>query len=266
MPTVDENLKQWADYEWTADGHEWTIGYGGTDAAWENVVLPRIRGFLPADRILEIAPGFGVWTERLRPFAKSMTLVDLTPRCIEHCRAKFGEQVMTYVVNDGRSLDGVQDDSVDFVFSWHSLVHAEQDVMRDYVVQLGKKLRVGGAGVIHHSNFGAYVDPKTGEAALPNTHWRGATMTADLFQQFCGEAGLHCVCQELVPWGYPHLTDVFSAFVREPPGVARDAAFRIENPHFWDMVRMQANLPHHYRNPNKPTSQSGSHPSAEGHD
>jgi hypothetical protein len=46
--------------------------------------------------------------------------------------------------------------SVDFAFSFDSLVHAEADVIQAYVEQLASILRPGGAAFIHHSNLGQY--------------------------------------------------------------------------------------------------------------
>lgn len=119
--------------------------------------------------------------------------------------------------------------------------------MRDYINQLAKKMAKGGAGIIHHSNFGAYIDPSTGEANLPNTHWRGVTMTAERFRQDCVASGLHCTGQELVPWGYPHLTDCFSVFRRpHKPGEPVQTTV-VENPEFWDFIRNQAKVIPVYR-------------------
>jgi hypothetical protein len=59
-------------------------------------------------------------------------------------------------VNDGRSLDMIEDESIDFVFSFDSLVHADSGTVRSYMLQIARKLRFSGTGFIHHSNLGAY--------------------------------------------------------------------------------------------------------------
>ncbi len=59
-----------------------------------------------------------------------------------------------YHINDGKSLEQIQDESIDFAFSFDSLVHAESDVIQAYLEQLGKKLKPDGVGFIHHSNIG----------------------------------------------------------------------------------------------------------------
>ncbi len=145
-------------HHWAEGGAEWTVGYGGPDMAWECAIFPRIRAFLPCEHILELGPGFGLWTAWLRRDCKRMTLVDLAPRCIDECRRRFGRWGMRYVVNDGLSLAMIRDGTIDLAFSWHSLVHCRHDVMASYVQQLARKLRPGGAGLIQHSNFGTIHD------------------------------------------------------------------------------------------------------------
>ena len=143
MPTVEENLAWWTEYDWPEGGGEWTVGYGCVESAWDWVIHPRIRRFLPAGHVLELAPGYGLWTAFLRPMCERMTLVDLTPKCIEACRERYGRKRMSYHVNDGFSLEMIQDGSIDFVFSLHSLVHAGHDVMESYLSQLGRKHETG---------------------------------------------------------------------------------------------------------------------------
>ena len=63
----------------------------------------------------------------------------------------------SYFVNDGKSLEMVLDGGVDFIFSFDSLVHAEDAVLKAYVAEFAKKLRPNGAAFLHHSNLGEYI-------------------------------------------------------------------------------------------------------------
>ena len=84
-------------------------------------------------------------------------MVDMAEHCIDACRRRFASDThISYHVNDGKSLEMVQDDSTDFVFSFDSLVHAEADVIEIYLRQLARKLTPNGVAFIHHSNIGAY--------------------------------------------------------------------------------------------------------------
>src|SRR5687767_243949 len=129
MPSVEENLRVWKDrYNWEQGGEEWSASWGSAEAQWYGTVYPRIHSFVPAQRILEIAPGFGRWTQMLKGHCQQLTVVDLSERCIEACKRRFqADDHITYHVNDGKSLAMIPDNSIDFVFSFDLLVHVEED-------------------------------------------------------------------------------------------------------------------------------------------
>ena len=236
MPTVLENILRWKKtFDWSNRGLEWCEGFGGADKAWDHAILPRVRTLLPAGHTLELGPGYGVWTDYLKPLSKRMTLVDLAPNCIEFCRERFGKKGMAYHANDGRSLAFVDDGSVD--------VHADHDVMREYLRQLGTKMKPGAWGFIHHSNLGEY-QTEIGAGAMDQSleHWRGRDMTGDKFRQACRDAGLVCTVQEIISWGSPRFIDALSLFTRPLPG--QELSERIErNPDFWHQARAGDHTP-----------------------
>lgn len=205
MPSVEENLERWQHHEWTLSGDEWSPGgcAEGTPVLWHRTLLPRIYRFVPAHTILEIGPGFGRWTQFLRQFCDRLILVDLSARCIESCATRFaGDPNIEYHVNDGASLEMVPDRSVDFIFSFDSLVHAEADAIGAYLQQAARKLKPEGAGFVHHSNLSAFVNPRTGELRrfVTQPNWRAASVSAATFRAQCEAAGLSCESQELINW------------------------------------------------------------------
>lgn len=244
MPSVQDNIRRWKSKDWSARGVEWCAGFGGPERAWEHALRPRIEAFLPTGHILELGPGYGVWTDYLRPLSERMTLVDLAPNCIKFCKKRFGRSNMAYHVNDGRSLAKVADETIDFVFSFNSLVHADGDVMEAYIRQLGRKMRPGAWGFIHHSNLGAYA-AELAEIPRGDQHWRGRDMTAERFASACREAGLVCVLQELVPWGSHRFIDAISLFRRGREGDGgAPAEPRVEaNADFWHQARSGDHAP-----------------------
>jgi 2-polyprenyl-3-methyl-5-hydroxy-6-metoxy-1,4-benzoquinol methylase len=249
---VNENLDVWQrGWDWTSEGDEWSSWWGGTPALWHGALLPRIHSFVPAATILEIAPGFGRWTQYLKDLCDQLTIVDLTERCIEGCRERFADSTnIEYHVNDGRSLDMVADGSIDLCFSFDSLVHAEADVLEAYLDQLAVKLTPDGVGFFHHSNSGALgplmsVTTRLPEPArrrlvrrgvLPDIYaWRARSVTASRFADQCRAAGLVCVSQEKINWEFgAYLTDALSVFTprgsrwEAPPRVTRNPLFREE--------------------------------------
>src|SRR5947209_4988741 len=219
MPSVSENLRIWADgWDWGQGGDEWSWWWGGTPAQWHGALLPRIHAFVPTARILEIGPGYGRWTQYLKDLADELVLVDLTPECIASCRERFSDSDrIRYHVNDGRSLAVVDDGSIDFVFSFDSLVHATPEVIDGYLAQLSHKLSPDGVGFIHHSNVGALAWLGRLSHRLPKrllgplmrhglainiAAWRDERMSAREFRDQCDRAGLSCVSQETVSWEF----------------------------------------------------------------
>jgi SAM-dependent methyltransferase len=205
MPTVLENRDRWEHHKWNQQGDEWSPGRSaeGTAVLWYRSVLPRIIRFVPSGTILEIGPGFGRWTQYLRQLCDRLILVDLSERCIRSCQERFAaDPHIEYLVNDGASLAMIPDRSVDFIFSFDSLVHAEADAVGAYLAQAARKLRPGGAGFVHHSNLAAFVNPRTKRVRpfVTQRNWRAESMSASIFRQQCAAAGLDCHSQELINW------------------------------------------------------------------
>jgi SAM-dependent methyltransferase len=147
------------------------------------------------------------------------------------------------------------DDSVDFVFSFDSFVHIDREIVDAYLGEIGRILKPGGKGFIHHSNFGAFASsfrerlprwitkPLIKLNILDWAHHRNPSMNAELFRDLCEQHGLHCVNQELVNWRGRRLIDCLSLFVRsdsrqEPTRIIRNPNFMREA----SRIRLQAGL------------------------
>jgi hypothetical protein len=259
MPSVDENLRNWtADWDWTREGDEWSEWWGGTRALWWGAVFPRIHSMVPTGTILEIAPGYGRCTQFLKDLGEQLVLVDMTDSCIEHCRERFGaDDSISFHVNDGRSLEMVPDGTVDFVFSFDSLVHVDPGVIGGYLGQLAAKLTPDGVGFIHHSNAGSlktvsalsrHLPPRVYEqlrrrgVALNLTAWRDGEMSAALFREQCARSGLSCIGQELISWEHGgYLLDSFSIFTSQGSGWDRPFEL-VRNPFFVAEARRMRDL------------------------
>jgi SAM-dependent methyltransferase len=213
---------------------------------------------VPTGTILEIAPGYGRWTQFLKDLCDRLVIVDLTEACIDHCRQRFaGDTNISFHVNDGRSLSMVEDGSVDFAFSFDSLVHADPGVIGGYLEELAEKLAPEGVGFIHHSNAGSLrrvseisrrvpdrvFGPLMRHGVIVNlAAWRDTQMTAATFRHQCERVGLSCIAQELVSWEYGlYLLDSFSIFTRQ--GSRWDRPLRLtRNPLFVAEARRMASV------------------------
>lgn len=216
MATIGENSDFWTSYDWSRRGDEWSEEWGGSANLFWGALYPRLARFLPSGALLEIAPGHGRMTEFLARLCSRLVLVELSPNCLAACRDRFAELThLQYLTTDGKSLPGVADGTIDFAFSFDSLVHCNPDAVNGYVRELGRVLAPDGAAFLHHSNLGALVDPRSGELAFPNEHWRDTAVSAESVARAATEAGLVAVVQELVAWCGPHLIDSFTLLVRE---------------------------------------------------
>lgn len=173
MATINENLKQWNNYDWNRAGDEWSAGWGGSDYLWALTIQPRIIKNIPCSTILEIACGNGRISQYLLKYCRKLILVDICQSCIDYCKDRFKDyNHIEYIVNDGISLDMISDNSIDFVFSWDSLVHADKNVIQNYIYELSNKMNSNATGFIHHSNFGANKKLIDSNKKIFNSGWQ----------------------------------------------------------------------------------------------
>ena len=213
---VEENKEVWdGKYHWADRGEEWSRPWGGVDYQWFGSIYPRIKEFLPVGHILEIACGYGRMTAYLKNHAERITAIDLSESCIQACRTRFADcPNVSLHVTDGMSLEMVSDHSVDFVFSYDSLVHADEMVLRAYIQKLPRILTPDGVAFLHHSNVGAYRERWAHYRRIPklmgllvrmgiveqNLHWRDHGVDAAFVAHIARDAGLNCVRQEILRW------------------------------------------------------------------
>jgi ubiquinone/menaquinone biosynthesis C-methylase UbiE len=262
MPTIEENRSFFAEtYDWSHAGEEWSEAWGGVQMQWYGSILPRISAFVPADTILEIAPGYGRWTAFLKDLCNRLIVVDLSEKCIDKCRQRFEDYShISYFVNDGQSLEMIADHSIDFIFSFDSLVHAEETVLEAYAAEFAKKLRSRGAAFVHHSNVGEYIYLTKLQCKLSkyptlfnflktlricdnvNNQGRARSMTAGKMETFAEEHRLQCISQELITWDSRFaLVDCLSTLV--PRGSRWSRQNRVlKNPGFWGEAKRLSDL------------------------
>ena len=256
MPTLDWNLDLFeSNWDWSRRGDEWSRPWGGTTAQWWGTLYPWVRHYLPAAVILEIAAGYGRWTQFLVGQAERLIGVDLAQTCVDACQQRFRElDHVEFHRNDGRSLDAVADHSVDLAFSFDSLVHVEDDVIGAYLHALTQKLADDGVAFLHHSNLGEHAAVQRNLDRLPEhvqnamrtrrrtrnileSHNRARSVSAARFRELCDAAGLCCVAQELINWSGPRLIDCISVCAPPSSKWAVDEPQVVRNTHFVDEAR-----------------------------
>lgn len=209
MPDIEWNKATWdGAYDWKQLGHEWSGPWGGSEAMFFATLMPRLAGVLPAQAVLEIAPGHGRCTDILLRFCRRYRGVDLSAQCVAFCRTRFhGRPDTEFLVNDGRSLAGVADQRFDLVFSFDSLVHADLDAIGEYIPAIITLLKPGGVAFLHHSNLAAYPEVQEWQHRSRNV---SATLVASLVERHGGQV----MVQELFNGGPTVGYDCFSMFCR----------------------------------------------------
>jgi ubiquinone/menaquinone biosynthesis C-methylase UbiE len=220
--TVENNLKLWnQEYRWTKDGDEWDGQARFCRQPYEAWKRSLIETFLTPNVtkdsvVLEIAPGHGRWSKEMI-HCKKLTLVDLSPTCIEFCKGLFASSShVTYLINDGKSLTGVPDESIDFLWSYDSFVHMDKDTIASYLREAQRVLKPGGKAIIHHAGRrNAFLwlrfirhAKRPGEVLyklismgklIDGDGWR-SDVSRELFHQLATESGLQ-VESQVQSWG-----------------------------------------------------------------
>ena len=237
MATLSANKKYYESYDWSSGGEEWSEPWGGTRSMWLASIYPRVSEFLPAKNIVEIGSGHGRVARILHAFSTNqLVLFDIVDECVAVCKKKFASSSKTICLKtDGYALEGVADNSVDFIFSFYSLVGSDKKTITGYLKEISRVLSDEGVAFIHHSNAGMYFDPANsnpGKRMLLLAAYRDMSIDAVEVQKIATSCNLVCVKQECINWDITEiLSDCFSTITRPDSKWAREPVV-LHNPEF----------------------------------
>jgi SAM-dependent methyltransferase len=182
----DDNRRRWSTYDWRGGGEEWSASPEWKRALIEDV----LERWIPRNAaVLEIGPGAGRWSDVLVSRASRLVLVDVSQRPLDMCRERFkGHASIDYVLSTGSDLPGVQDSSIDAVWSFDVFVHLAPQDQAAYLGEIGRVLVPGGTAVVHHA------DGRNG-GKLPSCHGWRSPMSRRLLAALAVERGLRVECQ-----------------------------------------------------------------------
>jgi ubiquinone/menaquinone biosynthesis C-methylase UbiE len=178
LTNVKNNLQLWdSDYDWTSDGDEWEYQAdrsGVSYSEWKSSLISHlIEPYARDAEVLEIAPGHGRWSESIIGICRHAILVDIGPKCLEYCRARFaGQTNIDYFLTTGTQLPHHASGVIDFVFSYDSFVHMSAEVIQSYLGEIARVLRIGGAAIVHHAEIAdpaSYHQTHTGQRTAINS-------------------------------------------------------------------------------------------------
>jgi SAM-dependent methyltransferase len=130
---------------------EWFLRQGRFDRGPESnrrwleqaeVVYQALDAFRPAGRMLELAPGTGLWTQRLLRYAQSLTAVDASPEMLALCKARVGAASARFILADIFSWQ--PDASYDVVFFSFWLSHVPWERFAPFWEKVRSCLAPGG--------------------------------------------------------------------------------------------------------------------------
>lgn len=174
---------------------------------WENLVWPFISDSV-FDTTLELACGHGRNSEYLLGVANRLILVDVNVENINYCKKRFAgwDDKIEYVVNNGADLSGIANSSIDFIYCFDSMVHFHSDVVRSYLSEIRRCLKLSGKAFLHHSN--STVNP--GGLDI-RKHVQGRNfMSQSLFAHYAILEKLEVVKSKVLDWGGAKELDCFT--------------------------------------------------------
>ena len=190
-PPTDDHCRYWSAYDWSGLGEEWTAS-----PEWKHGLIKDVLAKWIPDGgvVLEIGPGAGRWSEGLLRRAAKLVLVDVSERPLELCRERFnGDTAVQYILSSGSDLPGVEDGSIDAIWSFDVFVHVAPRDQAAYLEEIARVLAPGGIAVVHHSDG-------RNRGQLPSRRGWRSPMSRGLFAALAVERGLQVECQ-LDSWG-----------------------------------------------------------------
>jgi len=155
--TIDFHRKMWDNYDWSQGGEEWTQvakkARGLDPLKWKQEIINKLMlKYIRKDSIiLEIGPGAGRWTTELINIAHRLILADISKTCLKICKKKFKDfSNIEYHYIDKR-LDFLEDNSIDYVWSYDVFVHINPADVANYVEDFERILKPGGIAIINHT-------------------------------------------------------------------------------------------------------------------
>jgi SAM-dependent methyltransferase len=168
------------------------------DEHWTDIIAPFLAGEpIDMSRCLDFATGYGRNAAKLREAGASrVTLVDVHPDNVAHCRQRFaGDKAIVVHQNNGFDLSGLSDGAFTFVYSFDAMVHFDERLVAAYLPEFFRVLEPGGYAFVHHSNYSA----APGTPFMENPHWRNH-MSVERFADLARSAGFTIARQQKLSW------------------------------------------------------------------
>jgi SAM-dependent methyltransferase len=156
MPSIDWNRSAWPEQFAAHDSKKSIYGYEWGDPNNREILMHvRDRFILPyvnrERTALEIGPGGGRWSQFLTGFRK-LYLVDLNECFFESLKQRYPGDNVVCLRTNGSDLAGIEDGSLNFIFSFGAFVHIDPADIEGYLDSIKRKLAAGGVVALHYSD------------------------------------------------------------------------------------------------------------------
>ena len=131
---------------WGKDGYVET--FDGYRFNWTEDIKKIILGYIQNQVVLEIGCGAGYWTKILCEYSKKVYAIDLLPK------SPFLSEKLHYIENDDLQFNcaSVEDESIDFVFSFGTFCHMSIDACEEYLKDIIRVLKKDGKAIIMYAD------------------------------------------------------------------------------------------------------------------
>ena len=114
----------------------------------DRYVLPYVT---PEHTAVEIGPGGGRWTRYLTGF-RAVYIVDFYAEILEEVKKNFKALNLQFIQNNGTDFPGIPENTIDYLFSFGTFVHLDNDLIAIYLKNMQSIVKPGGNIVIQYSD------------------------------------------------------------------------------------------------------------------
>jgi len=203
MPGMDDRpeppdigaLARFSGEAWVPDHPYFDDAEGHIDQLWEQTIWPVIKD-CDLSHVVDLAAGHGRNTRKLLEVAGEIVVLDIQPGNVEYCRQRFAEhENIDFAVNNGFDMYAVPDRWATLIYCFDAMVHFDSDVVRSYLADARRVLKLGGRGFFHHSNYTAGTMNWLANPSSRNF------MSKELFAHYAFKEGFQVVHQQVCGWG-----------------------------------------------------------------
>jgi SAM-dependent methyltransferase len=123
---------------------------GNLSKVVKNHLEPYVK---PDSVVLEIGAGGGRWTQYLIG-AREVVVAELNPQFFRYLRRRFKphKRKLRFYETSGYELNGIDAESIDFVFSFGTFVHIEPEGIDEYLGEIHRVLKPGGNATLQYAD------------------------------------------------------------------------------------------------------------------